>query len=210
VRSKHTGSTEGVWRRGREDVGATPTGQLRRELADTTDRSVDQHLLAGCEATVIEEPLPGAQRRQRDHRALHVAQRSRFRRQERSRDGGVLGRNPVAVEWCQPVHLVADGDLGTFGYGRDHAGQLVGRNCRQSIERPVEFVARDCGSVYFHEYVARARRGCLDRLVPKLGDAGTMQADCLHRSWKGHGRPLTLSSEILSSELLAATLQCRR
>jgi hypothetical protein len=48
VRSKRTGRAEGVWRRSREHVGATPAGQLRRELADTTDRPVDQHLLAGA------------------------------------------------------------------------------------------------------------------------------------------------------------------
>ena len=70
--------------------------------------------------------------------------------------------------------------------GRDHTGQLVRRNRRQPIERPLELVTRDGGGVYFDEYLARSKRWRLDRLEPKPVDTGGVQADCLHRSRNGH------------------------
>ena len=65
VRSERACGVERVGRRGRDHMGAAPVRQLRRELADTADSSVDEHLLAGCEAAVNEETLPGAECRQR-------------------------------------------------------------------------------------------------------------------------------------------------
>ena len=55
-------------------MGAAPAPELCRELTDTAHRPMDEHPLAGCETTVDEEPLPGAERRQWDRGALHVAE----------------------------------------------------------------------------------------------------------------------------------------
>jgi hypothetical protein len=108
---------------------AAPVSQLRRELADTTHSSVYEYPLAGREAAMNEETLPGTECRQRHRCAFHVAERSRLPREERSRDGGVLGRDPVAVERRQRIDLVAHGDAhDVVRDPRNHAGQLVRRN----------------------------------------------------------------------------------
>jgi DNA-binding MarR family transcriptional regulator len=60
-------------------------------------------------------PLPGAERRQWDRGALHVAERCRLRRQKCSRDGRVLGRNPVAVDTPESSY---DGIAGSRSSGR--------------------------------------------------------------------------------------------
>jgi hypothetical protein len=161
---------------------------------------------------VDEEPLPGTERRQWDRGALHVAERCRLRRQDPSRDRGVLGRNPVAVERSKRIHLVADRNLGDADTGRDHTGQLVRRNRRQPIERPLELVTRDGGGMYFDEYLACSKWWRLDRLVPKPVDAGSVQADCLHRSRNSHVDSILilLSSKIYSGEFLSATIHSRR
>jgi hypothetical protein len=61
--------------------------------------------------TVNEETLPGTERRQWDRGAIHVAERYRLRRQERSRDGSVLGRNPVAVERIKRLDRMEEAGL---------------------------------------------------------------------------------------------------
>jgi hypothetical protein len=50
--------------RGRDDVGAPPAPEPPRELTDTAHRPVHKYPFAGCETTVGEEPLAGAERRQ--------------------------------------------------------------------------------------------------------------------------------------------------
>jgi hypothetical protein len=103
---------------------------MRKTARALGAHEVDEHPLGGGQTTMDEESLPGAERREWDRGALHVAERCRLRRQQRSRYGGVLGRNPVAVERSKRVHLVADRDLSHVVCGRDHPGQLVGRNRR--------------------------------------------------------------------------------
>jgi len=61
--------------------------------------------------TVNEETLPGTERRQWDRGAIHVAERYRLRRQERSRDGSALGRNPVAVERIKRLDRMEEAGL---------------------------------------------------------------------------------------------------
>jgi hypothetical protein len=102
---------------------------LCRELADTTDRSVDEHPLAGLEAAVSEQPLPGAERRQRDGRAFDMAERRRLRSESRRGDSGVLGGHTVAVKRRQRVHLLADGvRVDVVCDRRNDTGQLVRGN----------------------------------------------------------------------------------
>jgi len=119
-------SLERLRRHGCDHVGAAPARQLGGELADTTDRSVDQYPLTGLEAAVREQALPGAERRQRDRRAFDVAEPRRLRGERRRGDGGELGRDTVAVEWRQRVHLGADGDRSDVVCDRrDDTGELV-------------------------------------------------------------------------------------
>ena len=46
-----------------------------------------------------------------DRGAIHVAERYRLRRQERSRDGSALGRNPVAVERIKRLDRMEEAGL---------------------------------------------------------------------------------------------------
>jgi hypothetical protein len=54
------------------------------------------------EPSVIEEALPGAERRQRDRRALEVVERRRLRSEQARRDGGVPGCDAIAIELGMP------------------------------------------------------------------------------------------------------------
>jgi hypothetical protein len=61
MRAECSRSLERLRRRRCHHVGATPPSQLRRELADTAYRSVDEDPLAGLEAAVREQALPSAE-----------------------------------------------------------------------------------------------------------------------------------------------------
>jgi hypothetical protein len=109
---------------------------------------VDEHPLAVLEATVSEQALPGAERRQRDRHALDMAERGRVGGERRRGHSSVLGRHTVAVERRQRVPLVADGDrVGVVCDRRDDTGELVLGNRGEPVERPLELVTRDGGGV---------------------------------------------------------------
>ena len=54
------------------------------------------------EPSVIEEALPGAERRQRDRRALEVVERRRLRSEQARRDGDVPDCDAIAIELGMP------------------------------------------------------------------------------------------------------------
>jgi hypothetical protein len=62
---------------GADHVRAGRTGELHRVPADVARGTVDQHALAGNEPAVVEQPLPGGERGQRDRGALVVSERPR-------------------------------------------------------------------------------------------------------------------------------------
>jgi DNA-binding MarR family transcriptional regulator len=207
VRSERACGVERFGRRGRNDVGAAPARQLSRELADTADRSVDQHPLASLEAAVREQALPGTERGQRNGRALDMAERRRLRSERRRRDDGVLGGDTVAVEGRQREDLVAGGDRHDLVCDRrNHTRELVRRDRGQPVERPLELAARDRRRVHLDERLAEAERTSLDRLVAETVDAGRVEPDCPHCS-RNCDHPNSLSSEILAGEILSATIQ---
>ena len=144
-------------RRGRrsDDVGTTPARELGREMTDTTGRSVDQHALPCLQRSVIEQPLPRAQRGQRDGRALLVTDRSRFRRKDRGPDDDVLGRGAIAIEVGERPYWVADGERSHIGSDGGHlARELVRRGRRKAICRPSQLIGGDRRCVHTDERFA--------------------------------------------------------
>ena len=170
-------------RRRRGHVGAVAGGQRRGELADTAGGPVDEHPLARGEPAVLEQPLPGAERRERHGRRLDVAERTRLGREQLGRDRGVVGGDPVAVKRGHSVNLVTDGQAVDAGpEGDDDAGQLVGGDRRKPVDGPLELVARERRSVDTNERLSVARRRCRDLLEDQLlGPAGGSQHDRSHR-----------------------------
>jgi hypothetical protein len=53
-------------------VRAARAGELHGEAADAARGTVDQHALVRAEPAVVEQPLPGGERGQRDRGALGV------------------------------------------------------------------------------------------------------------------------------------------
>ena len=64
--------------RGADDVGAAPPCQLRREVSDTARSAVDQDALPLLEPSMVEEPLPGAERSKWNRCARNVIERGRL------------------------------------------------------------------------------------------------------------------------------------
>ena len=73
---------------GPDHVRAARAGELHGEPADAARGTVDQHALARGEPAVVEQPLPGGERGQRDRGALGVPERPRPGHQQ-------LGRHAV-------------------------------------------------------------------------------------------------------------------
>src|SRR5262245_33600125 len=69
-------------RSGPDHVGPTPSSELGREVPDATHRTGDEDPFPRLQATVLEEPLPGAQGGEGDGRARDVVQVRRPRSQE--------------------------------------------------------------------------------------------------------------------------------
>src|SRR5262249_34926428 len=181
MRTECAGEVERPRRRAPDDVGAAPARELSREAADTTDRPVDEHPLAGFQGTGREQALPSAERRRRARRALDVAKRRRLPREDSRRNGGVFRRHTVAVERGQRVYLVVDGEVrDVVCERRDDTRRLVGGKCRQPVERPLELVRCDRGSMYSAERSAGTGRGRVDRLIPEPADSGLVKPDRLH------------------------------
>jgi hypothetical protein len=85
-----------------------------------------------------------------------VAQSRRLRRKHPRRDKGVLGGHAVAIERRQRINLITAVD--------EDARKFVGRNRRQSIDRPLQLATRDRRRKYAHQNLARTRRRRLDLL----------------------------------------------
>jgi hypothetical protein len=164
-------------------MGSVAAGERRGELADPAGRAVDQHPLARGESAVIQEPLPGAERRQRHGGRLGVAETARLGREHLDRDRGVVCGDSVAVERRHPEHLVTNGhalDAGPDG-GHD-AGQLVRRDRRKPVDGPLELVARERRGVDAHQRLSGARRRDRNLLADQcLGAAGRSQNHRAHR-----------------------------
>jgi hypothetical protein len=59
-------------------VGTPPASELNREAAHTSRRTMNQHPLASRKAGVIEQGLPGSQRRERQCSRVNMINRPRF------------------------------------------------------------------------------------------------------------------------------------
>jgi hypothetical protein len=168
--------------RGPDHTRTARARELDRERTHRDRGSVDQHALAGSQPAVVEEALPGGQRRQGDRGALGGAERPRPRHQKLGRHCGVVGRDAVPVERREREDLVARRDGGDAGSGLlDHSGELVGRDRRQAVDRPLQLIARDRRRVHPHERLAGPgawSTGLLDRELP--GTARRPQPDDAH------------------------------
>jgi hypothetical protein len=100
----------------------------------------------------------------------------------RSRYGDVLGGRAVAIERGECVHGVADRHVCHVGRDLgDDARQLVRRDRREAVDRPLELVPRDGGGEDLHERLAGAELGDRDVVEAERFDtSGFMQADGSH------------------------------
>jgi len=122
VRSELTGPLDVVPRCGGDYVRAALASELGRELADPTRGSVNEDALARCQLAVIEEPLPGTERREGDRGRLRMRERSRLRRQEFAGDGRVVRGDAIAIEPGEGVNRIPDRGLTHVSSHRgDHA-----------------------------------------------------------------------------------------
>src|SRR4051794_29951931 len=146
-------------------------------------RAMNQRPLALGESAVVEERLPGAERRQRHRRRLGVAERSRLGREHRDRDRGVVSGYSVTVERGHPEHLVTDGHTLTAGPEGSHdAGQLIRGDRRKPVDGPLELVARERRGADAHQRLSEARSRHRDLLADQLlGAAGSSQNHRSHR-----------------------------
>jgi hypothetical protein len=188
-------------------VGAVAGGQRRGELADTAGGAVDEHPLARCEPAVLEQRLPGAERRERHGRRLGVAERTRLGREQLGRDCGVVGGDPVAVERCHPVNLITNRHVVDAVPEGDHnAGQLVRGDCRKPVDGPLQLIARERRSVDAYEHLSRARLRNRDLLADELSrSAGRPQDDRPHR--RRHAGAASRASSAATADAPAATSQ---
>src|SRR4029450_7646373 len=79
---------EAVRRGDADNVGTAPARKLGRELPHAPGGAGDEGPLPRMEPSVIEQALPGAERRQRDRRALEVVERRRLGGEQAGRGGG--------------------------------------------------------------------------------------------------------------------------
>jgi hypothetical protein len=164
-------------------MGSVAAGEQRGELPDPAGRAVDQHPLARGESAVIEEPLPGAERRQRHGCRLGVTEPARLEREHPDRDRGVVRGDSVAIERRHPEHLVTNGHTLDAGPDGSHdAGQLIRRDRRKPVDRPLKLVARERRGADAHQRFSGARRRDRDLLADqRLGAAGSSQNHRSHR-----------------------------
>ena len=102
---------------------AARAGELHGEAADAARGTVDQHALFGDEPAVVEQPLPGGERGQRDRGAFGMPERPRPGDQQFGGERRVVGCDAVAVERREREHLVAGRDAGDAGSDfLDHSG----------------------------------------------------------------------------------------
>ena len=158
--------------RARDHVSAAPASELSRELADAANRSVDEHPLAGLESSMNEQALPGAKRR-KGTAALSAwpsvdglgasvhAGTAAYSAATPSRRT-VLTRTPRRQPRPHRRRLRPP----------DDTGELVRGNGGESVERPLELVASDCGGMHLDERFAELERRRVDRLVVEALDSG--------------------------------------
>jgi len=118
-----------------------------REVAHAARGSGDQHALALGQRAVVEQALPRTERGKGNRGALHVVERPRLAHEQFFRDGGELGRHPVAVERRQGIDRFAV----------DDARELVGGNRRQPVLRPLELVPGDRRCAHLYQRLAGRR-----------------------------------------------------
>jgi hypothetical protein len=111
-----------------------------------------------------------------------VPERPRLGHQQLGGHRGVVGRDAVAVERGEREHLVAGRDAGGVRADLlDHAGELVGRDRGQTVDRPFQLATGDRRRVHADERLRRAGPrpiGLLDREL--LRPARRTQPDDAH------------------------------
>src|SRR4029453_10196048 len=95
VSAEVAGGFEAVRRGDADNVGTAPARNRGRERPHAPGGAGDEGPLPRMEPSVIEQALPGAERRQRDRRALEVVERRRLGSEQAGRDGGVGGGDAV-------------------------------------------------------------------------------------------------------------------
>ena len=80
-------------------------------MPDPAGGAVDQYLLPLFKPAMDEEPLPGAERGERDRGALDVIEVARLRSKEVAANERELGCGAVAIEVAECVDLFADLDV---------------------------------------------------------------------------------------------------
>jgi hypothetical protein len=136
-------------------VGAATAGQLHGKSAHRPGGAGDQHALARAQGAVVEQPLPGGERRQRYRSGLGVPEVGRPAHQQLLRHHREVGGHTVAVEGREREHPRAGRDArDALAQLRHHAGELVRGDRGQAVHRPLELVARDRRRVHPDERLA--------------------------------------------------------
>ena len=175
---------------GPDDVGAGRAGELDGEAADGASRTVDEDAPVRAEPAVVEQPLQGGERGQRDRGALGMTERPRLRHEQFGGQRGVVGRDAIAVERGEREHLVAGRDHGDVAADfLDHSAEFVGRDRRQTVDRPLQLAAGDRRRVHADERLRQTGSwpvGVLDREL--FGTACRAQPDDPHHATFQSGR----------------------
>lgn len=133
-------------RRRADHVRPVRARKLDREPADRPGGAVDQDAFSRGQPPVVEQPLPGAERRKRDRGALGVLDRPRLADEQLGGHRRVVGGDAVTVERREREHPVAGREPGHVRAElSDDAGELVGRDRGQPVDGPLQLAAGDRG-----------------------------------------------------------------
>ena len=98
---------------------------------------MDENPLPGLQFSVVEEPLPSAERGERDRGALDVVEGPRLWGEEVRRNRDEVRGGAVAVEAAERIDGLADLDATGVGAERgDDARELIRGSRREAIDGP--------------------------------------------------------------------------
>jgi hypothetical protein len=183
---------------GPDNAGADFAGELHRDRPHAARSAVDQDGLAGGQAAVVEQALPGGQSGDRQRGRHGVVDIRRQWCEVAGLHRGVLGERAVAGPVGQSEHPLADTQAGgAVSQFDDDTRQFVAGHARRPVTaraigprgRPVELPGGETRSVHPHDDVVlgRVRVGQVRQGQPCDTRVSVSNSDGLHDSpyWEG-------------------------